>query len=539
MDNMDDDSADMYMSTLTTLDNPIIDEYDRDVMEQLDNVADENPDAEIVQDRIVWNHPGFSDISAWEIYQPFDENVRVHHPYSPNLQKGATFGEKEDVIRAVPRYSILNRVEYRVRKSDSTRLVLECRKGEEVCPWRLRVFVMQGTSYRTVRTYGGDHICHNNNILQSNIHLNAHFIAREMRNAMNANTRFSAGQIRELIQRDYGYEISYWKACKAQQKALVYLFGKWEESFTRLPHLMQALQDASNNKNFVKWDVTPLENGSVQLNHIFWSFAECILAFNHMYGKYNAKLLVAIGLDANNHILPLAFALVESENNSSWKWHNGILAAMREPEWQEPWAFHCVCVRHLQSNFMTKVKDEVLKALLGDVAYAKELKFKNKFAELLQLLKDKPHARKWLEDLDVEIWTQAFNHTVEQTAAYFVKRYQSPYNIDGAICPPKINDRLAELRARAHFHIVTIYNPVSRVFDVLTRKNHVTYRVCLDTRTCSCAKWTLLKYSCSHAMAACRYARVEDTDYVPTEYTLDAYYRTWSYFFNPLLHEDL
>ncbi|KAL9667606.1 hypothetical protein QQ045_001968 [Rhodiola kirilowii] len=238
---------------MSTLDNPIRDEYDRDEMENLDNVADENPDAEIGQDRIVWDHPSFTDISAWEIYRPSDENVRVHHPNSPDLQKGTTtFWNKENVMQAVQRYSILNRVEYRVRKSDTTKLVLECRKGEEVCPWRLRVVVMQQTSYWMVCKYGGDHICHNNSILQSNIHLNAHFIVREMWNVMNAKTRFSAGKIQNLIQGDYGYEISYWKAWKAQQKALVYLFGKWDESFNRLPHLMQALQDSSNNSNFIK-----------------------------------------------------------------------------------------------------------------------------------------------------------------------------------------------------------------------------------------------------------------------------------------------
>ncbi|KAL9667053.1 hypothetical protein QQ045_001399 [Rhodiola kirilowii] len=172
---------------------------------------------------------------------------------------------------------------------------------------------------------------------------------------------------------------------------------------------------------------------------------------------------------------------------------------------------------------MTKVKDEVLKAKLGDVAYAKkELKSKMKFAELLQLLHDKPLARKWLEDMDVELWTQAFDHggfrrgnmttnapeclnkilkngrdlpvsslvmyTFKQTATYFVKRSQSPYNNEGELFPPKIRERSAELQARAEFHIVTLYNPVSRVFDVLTRKNHITYRVCLDTQTCSCAK---------------------------------------------------
>ncbi|KAL9676226.1 hypothetical protein QQ045_004439 [Rhodiola kirilowii] len=192
---MSDDSEDVYMSTLATLNNPITDEYDQ-----------------IIQDRIVWDHSSFTDISTWEIYQPSDENVRVHHPHSPDLQKGSTIYEKDDVMLAVQRYSILNRVEYRIRKSDSTKLVLECRKGEEVCLWHLRVVVMQRTSYWTVRKYRGDHICHNNSILQSNIHLNAHFIAREMWNVTNAKTRFSTGQIRNLIQRDYEYEINYWKA---------------------------------------------------------------------------------------------------------------------------------------------------------------------------------------------------------------------------------------------------------------------------------------------------------------------------------------
>ncbi|KAL9690538.1 hypothetical protein QQ045_010940 [Rhodiola kirilowii] len=76
--------------------------------------------------------------------------------------------------------------------------------------------------------------------------------------------------------------------------------------------------------------------------------------------------------------------------------HAGILAAMREPEWRDPKAYHRVCGRQFQSNFMTKVKDEVLKAKLGDVAYAKkELMFRKKFGELLELLHDKPLARKW------------------------------------------------------------------------------------------------------------------------------------------------
>ena len=78
------------------------------------------------------------------------------------------------------------------------------------------------------------------------------------------------------------------------------------------------------------------EDGSYSLTHrylirIFWSFGQCIEAFRHcrpvicvdgtfLSGKYQGTLLTAIIADANNQIIPLAYAVVESENNDSWLW---------------------------------------------------------------------------------------------------------------------------------------------------------------------------------------------------------------------------
>jgi hypothetical protein len=36
-------------------------------------------------------------------------------------------------------------------------------------------------------------------------------------------------------------------------------------------------------------------------------------------GKYKGTLMVALGMTVENQLLPLAFALVEGENNESWK----------------------------------------------------------------------------------------------------------------------------------------------------------------------------------------------------------------------------
>ena len=58
---------------------------------------------------------------------------------------------------------------------------------------------------------------------------------------------------------------------------------------------------------------------------------QCVKAFRHcrlvlcigstfLLSKYMGTLLVAISCDADNTLVPLAFALVERENKDSWGW---------------------------------------------------------------------------------------------------------------------------------------------------------------------------------------------------------------------------
>ncbi|CAM8882725.1 unnamed protein product [Rhodiola kirilowii] len=603
--NSDSDEDPMGMSTLATLDNPVVDEYDMDEMEDMEERAAEDPTTEFTQPQITWDHPDFDDISAWETFQPSDENLQTIHHNSPSLAEGESWRKKDQAIYAVRKYSILNHVEYFMKESDKTLMVFECLKTTDGCPWRVRIAVTGNRNYWVVRKNKHNHICQHGSIMLSNRHLNKKYIADEIAEAMSASLRFDARQIRANIRREYGYEISYLKAWQAKQLALVKLFGEWDASFNKLPHLMQTLVDYSPD-TFVKWDVEPLNNGAWQVNRVFWAFAEPIKAFKHcrpvlsidgthMYGKWTGTLLVAVGLDANNHLLPVCFAVVESESNSTWKWfmsciregvtereglcivsdrHKGILAAMREPEWSPPHAYHRVCVRHLQSNFMSRVHDLVLEKKLGHVAYQrKQLKFRAEYAELMDIMDDLPQARKWLEDHELSLWSQAhdvggirwgsmttnasecFNDilkggrdlsisslvmfTFRQTAGYFVERQQSLYDGHGSLFPPKIRRKLDKLCARANFHQVMCYDKNRAVYEVTTKKKMQTWTVKMFEGTCSCGKWELLHYPCSHAMAACKYERVDYTDYVAPEYKLDAYHATWQYNFNPLPHESL
>jgi hypothetical protein len=64
--------------------------------------------------------------------------------------------------------------------------------------------------------------------------------------------------------------------------------------------------------------------------HAFWAFVQSVKAFEYcrpvisvdgtfLTGQYRRTLLVAIANDANNRLVPLAFAFAEAENNNNWE----------------------------------------------------------------------------------------------------------------------------------------------------------------------------------------------------------------------------
>ena len=94
--------------------------------------------------------------------------------------------------------------------------------------------------------------------------------------------------------------------------------------------------------------------------------------------------MIAMAIDASSQFFPLAFAIVEGESDDTWSWflncirqyvtkrdglcvisdhHKGILHAMNKvgKGWEESYAFHRFCKRHLASNVHKKFKNIAVK----------------------------------------------------------------------------------------------------------------------------------------------------------------------------------
>ena len=79
-----------------------------------------------------------------------------------------------------------------------------------------------------------------------------------------------------------------------------------------------------------------VDRDKVIFGRVFWAFGASIDGFQycrplisidgtHLYGKYKAKLLIAVAYDSNNEFYLLCYVIVEEKTNSNWRWFLNLL----------------------------------------------------------------------------------------------------------------------------------------------------------------------------------------------------------------------
>ncbi|XP_016185451.1 uncharacterized protein LOC107627101 [Arachis ipaensis] len=195
----------------------------------------------------------------------------------------------------------------------------------------------------------------------------------------------------------------------AKQKAIAQIYGDWEESYNKVSKLFQALQSYFPG-TLCDVRVKPFYDGHLlvrdcsMFDKVFWSFPSCVEAFKHckpfvsidgthLYGMYGGVLLIAVAQDGNSNILPIAFAIVESESTESWLFfltnprrhvtlQDGLLVisdrsqaikvvlSAEDSGWTPPRAYHAYCIGHMAANFMTRFKSAEGKKYLINATYS-------------------------------------------------------------------------------------------------------------------------------------------------------------------------
>jgi hypothetical protein len=271
------------------------------------------------------------------------------------IASGIKFSTLLELKHWLKEYSVKHHRPYKVVHSDiKQRYTVKCE--EDGCPWVVRARPLKGGPDWHISSCVSTHMCRGmrmdgKDAKHEHRQLKSEFIAYRLSNSISSLPTMSIKSVQELVQAIFNYEVKYGKAWKAKQAAFKMLYGDWEEAYNRLPRLLGAMAAANPGMVHVVepyGNKTRIYNGKKVrvFGRAFWAFQQCVRAFEHcrpiicvdgtfLTGQFKGTLLVAIANDGQNRLVPLAFALVEVENNDNWEWFFHILRTKVLPTHRE------------------------------------------------------------------------------------------------------------------------------------------------------------------------------------------------------------
>ncbi|XP_076918785.1 uncharacterized protein LOC143579330 [Bidens hawaiensis] len=245
----------------------------------------------------------------------------------------------------------------------------------------------------------------------------------------------------------------------------------------------------TNPESTVNMTVETMPNGGIYFSGYYICFKAVkdgwingcrkIICLDGCFLKNHGQLLSAVGRDTNNHIFPLAWAVVSVENKENWKWflnllwddiemecglgltlisdqHKGIIEAVKDVF---PCAEHRQCTRHIYANFIKKFRGLQSKNLFWAVA--------------------KSTSKQWFEMHMEELKTSSKDFWVDNVGT--MKLFQ-------------------EIREQ----------------------------------TCTCRSWRLLGIPCVHTVAALGFININPKTYVNNWFTKDMFKEAYRHHIKPL-----
>lgn len=509
---------------------------------------------------------------------PNDPAPDVNHSSSSNttgltdvdfLYCGKLFKDKKEMGRQIRMYAVKNSFEFHTIKSDLTRYVLHC--VDEKCSWRLRATKVNASESFVIRKYFSHHSCdsslRNVNHRQATAKILGGLVSNHFAGGKDP---LKPKQLIEIFRKDHGVGISYSKAWKAQEFASEVARGKPADSFEFLPrwmHMVQVMNPGS---------ITSIEVDSAN------KFKYCFLAFGasvrglkflrkvicidgaHLKSKFRGTLLAASTQDGNFNLYPIAFAIVDSENDASWAWFLNCLKNIIPDEkdlvfvsdrassiasglsLHYPIAHHGICTFHLQKNLETNFRRSSVIPLFYEASrtYTKQ-EFDYLFTEISA---SEPEVGEYLWKADIRKWSRAYspserynimtsnlaesvNSCLKQIREYpivclldtirsMMTRWFNERREESSKNPYMVTTNVVK-KMKTSYDNCSRWLEVCQVNDTLfeVKNDSKTHVVNLDTRQCSCCEFDIVKYPCAHGIAAAKHVNLNENMFVDDFYS--------------------
>ncbi|XP_025659280.2 uncharacterized protein [Arachis hypogaea] len=304
-------------------------------------------------------------------------------------EAGTLYATREEFKEAVTSYAVHTGRNIKFPVVDNVRVRAKCGDG---CEWFAYAVKMANEDSWQLRTVNDHHSC--NTVFDIKV-MKSKWLAKVFRRKVEENPKLKLGTIQSRTLRKWNVQISRAKAFRAKQIALVDINGTFREQYRRLYDYYHELL-RTNPGSSVKLHVqlppaaqTEHPDTTVDLSPRFHRIYICLKACKESFMKcrpmigldgcflktpYGGWLLVALGWDPNDQMLPIAYAVVEAETKDSWTWflsnliddigadkllRSTFMSDQQKglvPTFDEllPGVDHRFCVRHLYANFKKK-----------------------------------------------------------------------------------------------------------------------------------------------------------------------------------------
>lgn len=357
------------------------------------------------------------------------------HMQTPKFSIGLTFGTKNEFREAVHNYAYSVGKELKFTKNDKERMCVRCTQPS--CPFKINLWKVKNALSWRIASFNEEHDgcgwIYENKMVKSTR------VAKRWMKEIGHHSSWTTAQFRKKVKVDEKFQLSKKQAYRAMVKAKAALEGEAIQNFNNIYNYCLEIE-RTNPRTTYRVKVTDLlYDGKPRFLRMYFSweaskegykFCRKIIGVDgcHLKHKFGGQLLTAVGLDGNDSIFPLAYAIVEGETKNSWSWFLALLRTDLEitreaqeqltfisdkqkgllPAFEEilPNVSHRFCVRHLHGNM--KVAGFMGKAIKDALWAAAKATTVNSFTEAMAELKNlHVEAYEWLGDKHPSEWSRS------------------------------------------------------------------------------------------------------------------------------------
>ncbi|KAL0218111.1 hypothetical protein RCL1_008959 [Eukaryota sp. TZLM3-RCL] len=349
--------------------------------------------------------------------------------------------------------------------------------------------------------------------------------------------------------------------------------GSVVESFEQLPSYAEEM--CMSNKELI-FDIEE-ENSVFKRCFMMFAYSRNIYKYARkiisvdgafLHGETKGTLLSAQTVDGEGHIFPLAYAIVDVENENNWKYfleklkegldeedvsrsmmvsdrHKGLMNGVEDVFGENfPRAY---CVRHICANLKKRYKEKGLEGFIWEAAEAIN---EGDFMEAMEKIKN-TEVRQELMNIK-EHWTtvyfESFNAVLKDARGLpIVQSLEAIKNVVSTWIGIRQQES-QELAAQGRKIVPTVRVKIVKIIDIAGRygahlrgngivevdTGRTGYkRVFISEKKCDSGRWQQLGFPSSHAVAALMKAKLQPEDFCDFTFEVESYTRMYCQTFVP------